>query len=369
MFRILNLQPEIFALDINDLSLMMAKLEKTRKGLLLVSFCSVDLPPGIVTEGVICDQEAFSRVISRAYVEIKGKKLGTKHVIVSLPEEKSFSQVIRMPTMTQEEMRLAVPLEAENYIPLSIDKTYWDFQLIPFHSAREKKADNHVHLLINVMPKAIIDTYVACVKKAGFVPEILEVESQAIARALIPKNAIVPPLIIIDFGRTKSSFIIFSGNSVRFTSSIPVSSGQLTQAIADALKVKIARAEELKIKYGWGDLEDKKYRISESMKPVLDELVAQIKKYVGFYYGHVSHEYFSSEGSIEKIILSGGGSNLKNLPEFLAKALNMPVEIGNPLTNIILPKRKKADAMSSQELLSFTTALGLAMRAVEKEHD
>ena len=86
-------------------------------------------------------------------------------------------------------------------------------------------------------------------------------------------------------------------------------------------------------------------------------------KYINFYQGHVSHEYFPSEGNIEKVILCGGGANLKKLPDFLSKELKIPVETGNPLINI----KKNGYTSLLKNPLAFTTAIGLALRGAHKE--
>ena len=115
MLKFLNLQPEIFGMDVNDLSLRIAKLEKRGKGLVLSSFNEVQIPSGIVTEGVIRNGDALANIIKSAVHTVKGNKLETKYVIASLPEEKSFFQVIKMPKMTESELQSAVLFEAESY--------------------------------------------------------------------------------------------------------------------------------------------------------------------------------------------------------------------------------------------------------------
>lgn len=359
MFKFLNLEPEIFGIDINDSSIKIVKLRKKRRGFVLVSFNDVKIKQGVIKEGIIQDKETLANIIKMACSTVKGKKLGTKYAVVSLPEEKSFSQLIQMPKMTEEELRLALPIEAENYIPLAIDKSYLDFQVVSPHKNNSKQLD----VLINVMPKSIIDSYVLCCKKAGLIPCILEVESQSIARALLKNKDNTSSVIIIDLGHDSTSFIIFSGGSIRFTCSIPISSQQLTQAISDNLGVDLHKAEILKAKYGLDKEGKDPYGIDKIMEPILHDLVTQVKKYIDFYHGHASHEnsLSKSNGKIEKIILSGGGANLKNISDFLSEELKISVEIGNPFINIITPKNN----FPHGNILSLTTALGLALRGGE----
>lgn len=356
MFKFLNLKPEIFGIDVNNLSLRIIKLQKRGNSFNLVSFNETFFPPGIVKEGVIQNEQALAKIIKTACKTVKGKKLDTKYVVVSLPEEKSFAQVIQMPKMTEDELKLALPFEAENYIPLSIDTVYLDFQVIDYH----EPSVSHMDLLINVMPKSIVDSYVSCFKKAGLIPCILEVESQAIVRALVKNNKKAAPTVFIDFGETGTNLIIYSNNSIRFTVIIPVSSGQLTEAISEKLGIGFNEAEKLKMQYGLDKNAGKEAdSLISAMSPSLRDLAEQTKKYINFYQGHTFHEYFSSNEAVEKIILCGGGANLKQFPEFLSKNLKIPVELGDPFLNIA---KDKTGLFSHKKTLSFTTAIGIALR-------
>src|SRR5688572_9935841 len=158
MLNFLNLQPEAFAIDINDVSMRIVKLQKKPKGFCVVSFNEATIPEGVMKDGVIQKKEVLADIIKKTCAQAHGRKLGTKYVIASLPEEKAFSQIIQMPSMTKEELQTAVPFEAENYIPLTIDKVYLDFEQIASGSrvlGAQKEA--HANVLINVMPKTVVD--------------------------------------------------------------------------------------------------------------------------------------------------------------------------------------------------------------------
>ena len=375
MLEFLTLKPEAFGLDISDSSLRIAKLKKKNKRLSLASFGEANIPPGIINKGEIQDEEALSKIIKTALTKTKGEKLRTNYIIASLPEEESFLEVIQMPKIKEEELKEAVYLEAENYIPLPIEDVYLDFQIVqpPYNHL------DHLDILITALPKKIVDSYAACFKKAGLQPQVLEIESLAIARALI-KNEVSPhPLLLIDFGNNKTSFIIFSGYSVKFTRSVPISSRDFTQVIAQKLDISFEEAEIVKIKSGL----EKEYRLkikngvekeitpgksSEIITPLLDNLIEEIKKCLDYYQTHIFHEHLPPDGrGIKKILLCGGGANLKGLPEFLSLTLKIPVELGNPWANILSVPLGKIPELSYEKSLAFTTALGLALRGIKEE--
>jgi len=379
MLEFLTLKPEAFGLDISDLSLKIIKLKRKGKFLTLSSFLEKDISQGIIKEGEIKDEEGLVKIIKESLPKIKGEKLKTKHVVVSLPEEKAFLQVIQLPRMPEEDLKSAVIYEAENYIPLPIEEVYLDSQIVlPLYDHLD-----YFDVLIAALPKKIVDPYLSCIKKAGLYLKALEIESLAIARALIKKEISPFPTLLIDFGATKTSFIIFSGYSVRFTNSIPVSSHGFTEVISRAMNVDFKKAEELKIKYGLDIVEkiifskktkDSQFekeiignkKIFETLIPALTDLTEQIKKCLDFYLTHTSDEHLLPEmKDVKKIFISGGGANLKGLSDFLSSGLGIPVAFGNPWINILPEPLKEVPELSFQESLKYTTALGLALRGIK----
>jgi type IV pilus assembly protein PilM len=291
----------------------------------------------------------------------------TKYVVACLPEEKAFLQVIKMPIMSEEDLKSAIVFEAENYIPLPVNEVYLDCEIVPPVYNHLK----HLDVLLAAIPKKTVDPYLRVLKKAGLKPIAFEIESLATARALIENQTTTYPVLIIDLGATRTSFIIFAGKSVRFTTSIPVSGIHFTELIAKSLKISFEEAEILKTLHGLQEglkiklgektaLEKTKGKIFEALIPALVDLVQQIKKYIDYYQ---THAYFSglppSGKKIQKIILSGGGANLKGLKEFLELELKIPVEIGNPWINVGEVKN-----FPKEKSLSFATAIGLALRGI-----
>jgi len=387
MFNFLSLKTEAFGLDISDLSLKIVKLKKKGRFLEVESFGKEDIPPGTIKEGEIEKEKELAQIIKGALKKVKGRKITTKYVVTSLPEEKAFFQVIQMPKVSKEDLRSAVIYEAENYIPLPIEDVYLDYRVIP----PLQNSLDHLDVLISAIPKDIAHPYVSCLKMADLEPVVLEIESLAIIRALVKNGVALSPILLIDFGATRTSFIIFSGYSLRFTSSIAVSSNDFTEIIARNLQVKREEAERLKIKYG---LEEKiklkikdeqskvkreRGKIFEALIPALVDLIQQIKKHLYYYQTHASHEHLPppSKGGpqfadvktggqgVSKILLCGGGSNLKGLPEFLSSELKIPVELGNPLVNILAKEKKGALGLSFEEALGYTTTFGLALRGIK----
>jgi len=356
MLNFLELEPKSFGLDISDLSLKIARLKKKGSFFKLASWGEIELRKGIIENGEIKDQQALIKEIKKIIQKTKGERLNTKNVIVSLPEKKAFLQVIKMPKMNLKDLKQSVPFEAENYIPLPLEKAYLDFQIVSSINSTQKL--NHFNVLIAAIPKNIADSYLFCLKRAGLRTQALEIESQSIIRAAVKGEKNPSPILIIDFGKSVTSLIIFLGSSLRFTSSASINSEDIARAIAEKFKISPKEAESLKIKYGLRKTKNKEnQQVVESIIPVLDGLVEEVKKYINYYQDH-------NKRKIKRVVLCGRGSNLIGFPEFLSSKLKIPTEIANPWVNILPEPLREVPGLSYKESLGYTTALGLALRGV-----
>jgi len=360
----LDLKHETVGLDIGDSSVKIAKLKKTRRGFKFESFNSTRIAPGIVENGIIKNEDSLAKIIKFLLETAKGKKIKTKYIVASLPEEKSFLHIIPVPEMSFQELKLAVPLEAENYIPMSADDLYLDFEPI----SPVKNYLGHTEVLAAAIPKNISDSYVSCIMKAGLVPAVLELESQAISRALLESGENPSLKVFVDFGENDTIFLIYSGYSLRFSCTISISSKMLDQAISDALKVDIKEAERIKTEYGLIPKKNssKSEKSAKAMMPIIEDLTRQIEKYLDFYKDHSSYEYLLKDKTDGRVFVCGGGAQLKGLVEFMANKMEMPVEMADPLVNI--HSNRKSNEVR-KDALGFTTAIGLALRQLENNID
>jgi type IV pilus assembly protein PilM len=310
MLRFLTLKPETFGLDLSDLSLKIIKLKKRGTFYNLASFGEEKIKPGIIKEGEIKDEAKLAEIIKTAVKKVKGEKLETKHLIASLPEEKAFLRAIQMPVMEERELKKAAYFEAENYIPLPLEKVYLDSQIIPWSKSKSNRSD----VLIVALAKEIVDSYLSVFRKAELKPVAFEVETQAVSRALIKKGSEDRSVLLVDLGATRTGLSFFSENSSRFTSTIPAISDNFSR----------------------------------------DELVKQIKQHIDYY-------KTCEVNPVSEVLLCGGRANLKELPDLLSRALELRVSVGNPWINILPEPLKEIPEISFEDSLKYTTALGLAL--------
>lgn len=360
MFNFLNSKIHGFGVDLSDLSVKIIDLKKNNGNFKLAGYGRQEIPLGLIENGEIKKEEELIEIIKKAVREIKGERLKTDYCIVSLPETESFVRLVHLPLMKYEEVAEAIKWEIEANIPLALPEIYYDWRII---EGTASHAD-HLDVLIGVLPKKTVDPYLNVLKKASLKPFIFEIESLASARALVPGGCCQNPIMLIDFGAKKTGLTIFSGQTVYFTASLPVSNSSIIAALSENLKIDPAKAQQLKIEQGL-DWQNPESLAMQALAPLLKEMLEKIKDYLNYYQEHLPIAPGALSNSADKIILCGGGANFKGLPEFLAAKLNLPVTVGNPWINVFNGAAKNLPALPLNEAPSFATAIGLALRGAE----
>ena len=259
--------------------------------------------------------------------------------------------------MKKEEAAEAIKWEIEANVPLSLPEIYYDWRIIEQNAGHQ----DHLDVLVGVLPKKTIDPYLSVLKKAGLKPFIFEIESLATARALVPGGCCQQPIMLIDLGAKKTSLAVFSGQAVYFTASLPISNEAIVATLSQKLNIDLARAKQIKFELGL-DHKNPSGQVALALAPLLNDLTEKIKDYISYYQEHLPTAAGTQNNFVEKVMLCGGGANFSGLPEFLSEKLALPVSVGNPWVNIFKEASPKIAELSPGEALSFATAIGLALR-------
>lgn len=336
-----------FGLDLDSESVKAVEISKSPQGLVLSGIINSKLPKGLFTNDNITDSDALGRALGKVFDKPDFGHFSTNHVVLNLPESKSFVRVIHIPIMSDAEIENAIPFEAESYIPIPIDQVYLDWQKL-------SQVNDKMEILLIASPKEFVDKLIAAVEFAGFTPTAVEVESQSLCRALIQKNS-TETLLIADIAATRTDLIMVEKGNLQFTSSIPIAGATFTESIARDLGVAPSKAEEIKFKVGLANSAEYP-NIRTTLLPVLNNLVAEIKNILIFHDQH-------SEIKPSKILLSGGGARMSHLIDFFSPEFSeipgLKVELANPWININVKDQVK---ISNTDGLNLATPVGLALR-------
>ncbi len=335
--------------DLSDVSIKIMHFGNNGNNYDVLGFTDHTLPKGIMVNDIIKEDALLQKHIAALMKKPDYGKINASQIVASIPESKAFVRVIQIPKMSEDQAKLAVPSEAEQYIPVPLDQTYLDWQIIG-------GSDDKMDVLVTASPRTYVDNFLSILKSTGLRPVAFEVESAAVLRAIsTPKNR-AEDFVILDMNTYRTSIIIASNGNLQFTSSVPIAGDAFTQSIARALGVSEEEAEKIKRESGLSDSSESN-QVKAALVPVMDNLISEIRNTIRFHEGHSSEK-------ISEIILVGGTAKLKNIVDYLKEQFaadrpEMEIGLGNPWVNVFQPEKTP----SILDSLSYTTAIGLALRA------
>lgn len=356
--KVFNLFPKSFGLDLSDLSIKGMWFEREGKEEVVTSFGAVPLPLGSVVDGDVVKEEVLIQAIQSLLATTTPSPIHTKKVICSLPETKAFLRIIGLPEMSEEEATEAIRWEIEANIPLTLDQVYYDFQILEKRLIPEK---GKMSVLVVAVARTMVDQFFGVLEKAGLEVVGFETESIAQARSLLSEQDEDKTRLIVDIGDRRTSFLVAIGNTPCFTSSVPLSSQMITDAISKEMRISFDEAEAMKIKYGLGSLALKS-PLFKAAQPVLENIATEIERSINFYLSNLGYSK-----AIDSIVLCGGGSNMRGLLPYLTKRLNQPIEFGNPWVNVRLGRT--LPPIDRGHSVQYSTVIGLALRGLDEYAD
>ena len=354
----------IVGVDISDRSIKFIEFKNTRKGFRLKRFGKKKLDPGLIVSGQIKKQDELATFLASFF-----KPLGIRNIVAALPEERAFVSAIQLPKIESQNIREAIELVLAEYIPLPAGEAVFDFEMLPATGIRSRQSviteqnPDHVDVVVYAFPKVLVESYVGAYTDAGLVPIVFTMETQSLNRALIPAGG-TDPVMIVDFGKMRTSFVIVSGEVVRFSSTVNIAGESLDQAIVKALKVTPKEAERIKKEKGMIKTKENE-AVFNAILPIVSAVANEIERHRLFWNTHAEHVHKSSP-EISGVILSGGDANLIGFKEYLSQQLKLPVTHGNPWVNVA-SFEDYIPEITSNESLQFSTAIGLGLRALEGE--
>jgi len=354
--------PETIGLDIGSHSIKLVGLKMTSKGPFLTCLGMKEIPPGKDKEDLKTASEALRSLVSE--VGLKTKK-------VNLVVSGSGVQVkrISVPSLPKTELKEAVRWEMKNYLPFPVETAE-----IVFHILNEYADDNvkRLDLMVVACPKQLIDRTLSIAEGAGLQPVHLDVGPFALWNTLLVWNQLKKEetVALIDLGAEKTGIYLFKDRTLQFSREVTPAGADITRAIMEGIgsegepELIFERAEGLKQEMGIPSetrqegLRDKSIpllsKISFFVRPVLEKLSAEMGRSLDYYKAQFNEE------RIDRILLTGGGANLKNIDSYLASELRLPIEHFNPLRNILFDPKRIGTQFLNQMGSLFTVAAGMA---------
>jgi len=338
--------------DIGSSSVKAVELQGKNNDFQLVSLGYEGLQPDSIVDGQIMELNSVSNAIGNIFNE---HKIKTTKVAAGVNGHSVIVKNIVLPQMTEDELRESFAWHAEEHIPFDISDVNLDYHVTG-------SSADAIHVLMAACKRDKIANVKQAIQLAGKQPVVIDVDAFALQNCYELNYDPQPGQIValLNIGASTTNINILNGARSVFTRDATFGGNQYTSLLQKELGLTFDQAE--RVKRGMPMPEGSEHReIDPILDTVSDILALEIQKTMDFYRATVE----DGESAVQKILVSGGGSKLKGLVEFLAKRFEIPAEVFDPFRKIRVDSRGFDPEYMREIVPEMAIAVGLALRGVD----
>ncbi len=343
----------VVGIDIGTSTIKLVQLKQQHGAAVLETYGEIALGPysgAEVGQAVSPPAEKISEALTDLMREAN---VTAKTGGVAIPLSASLISVITLPTKNKEDLATMVPIEARKYIPVPVSEVALDWFVIPEEEVQFlgtpdiNRPQNATDVLMVAIHKATLARQELIAKNANIVPKFFEIEPFSFARASYEHGT--APTMMIDMGASSTRVYIIEFGIIAVSHTVNRGGQDITLALSKSKNIPYNEAEALKRSTGVVG--------EETGQNALEFVFSEARRILQTYQR-------KSGKAVSRVILVGGGAQMKGLTEITRNYFDAPVSLGAPFDRVGAP------AFIAQVLTgagpSFASAVGLALRALDR---
>lgn len=339
-------------LDIGTSGVRAAELSFGKDGIRLEKFGQVAVPDGAVRDGEVIDPVVVADAIRQLWA---ATRFTHKKVVLGVANQRVIVRQVDLPQMPEADLKKALPFQVQDFLPMPVEQAVLDFHPL------QTITSNGQPMLRGLLVAASRDTVMAnvsCAQRAGLTPLSVDLTSFAVLRAVGRRGDLdVETEAIVDVGARVTNIVVHSSGAPRFVRILLMGGQDITDAVAERLGVPLAEAEHLKQQLGVISSDAHFAAAARAVESTAQTFVDEVRGSLDYYAAsNPSHP-------VERVVLTGGGSQLRGLAERLGQATRLPVLPGNPLSSLHLGRTGLDDDQLAIVQPLAAVPVGLALGA------
>jgi type IV pilus assembly protein PilM len=314
-------------LDIGTSGVRAAELVFGKAGITLEKFGQVALPYGAVRDGEVIDVDAVAAAIKQLWSAIK---FSDKKVVVGVANQKVIVRAVSLPAAPIDEIKETLAFQVQDSIPMAVENALLDFY--PLDEA-EEGGRQVVRGLLVAAARDMVSTQLQAVQQAGLTPVMVDLTAFAVLRSLADADHLgmgAPLEALVDVGARVTNIVLHQGGVPRFVRILQMGGQDVTDAVAERTGASEADAEALKRELGMGTsgVDTGQQAAARVMEAAGKAFAEQVRGSLDYYAASAGGQ------SVERIVMTGGGSRLGGLAEALQEATRVEVTRGRPFAEL-----------------------------------
>lgn len=261
---------------------------------------------------------------------LKSDNFQGRHAVLSLPAEATLVQHVKLPKMPAEEIPAALRSELQNKLPYPVEDA-----VIRHVVAGETYVDGESkqEVMVVAASHGVVDDYLAMARSAKLDVIGLNIESCAVvecfSRLFKRTSDAARTILMVDLGAASTQVALSHGNRIVFARNLNTGCNVLDHAVADSMDISFEQAQALRRDLVKGDEGGSaEMELYHQLSGTLDSMGGELTQCLRYY------ESVFRNQAVERVIFVGGGAYDTRLCQALAKRMNLPAQIGDPLIRV-----------------------------------
>jgi len=289
----------------------------------LLRYGEVPLLPGAVQDGEVNQPETVASAIKDLW---RQNKFGTRDVIMGVGSRRVIVRELELPFGPMAQLRASLPFQVQELLPMPVEEALLDYYPTGTYEGTTGKM---VRGMLVAASKDSVRANIMAAESAGLRPQMVDLNAFALLRALARDEFAEQVIAIVDIGARITTVVISAYGVPRFTRVLSVGGQDVTDAVAGHMEASAAEAEVLKREIGVGFATGPERAAgAAAVAEVTRSLVEAVRNTFVYYASN------NPGAGINQALLTGGGSHLPGLGQYLASASRLPTALGEPLRGV-----------------------------------
>jgi len=367
--------------DIDRGSIKAVQLQSSGAGYVLQHVGYHRLPPGVIVEGEVADQNLLAAEIKEFWDShaFKGKS-----ITFGVSNQKVVVRLLDFPHMRPEDLQGAISFEAQDHIPMPLDEAVLDYVVL---GPREERADLD-RVLVVAAQREMISRYTSAVRAGGLRPEGVDVKALSLTRSTLPDPFFGEDgaVLLLDVGAEITNLVVADRGNPVLTRFVPVGLGDFVDAVVELADLPEDEAErqalDPRVNLGDGHVEQQPqeeeeeageaqvgeseeetedfdpalvYDVRRGLEGAAQALADEVQRSIEH---HRSQE---AARDVSRVLISGEAALIPGLDVYLGDLLGVPTGRGKPVDKLSANRSNIEDAQLRAMEPVLAVAFGLAM--------
>lgn len=251
-----------------------------------------------------------------------------RECIMSLPADMTHVQHVRIPKAGPAQIEPSIREELSGKMPFPVEGAILRYVMVGdvYHDGETKQ-----EVIAVAASQATLEAYVAAARKAHLDVICVNVEPCAIVecfgRLFRRASDTARTILYLDLGMASTQVVLSQGHRMIFARNLRIGGQRMNELVAEGMGITPSEASQIRRQIAAGQMEQAE-AVYPHLEGALESITGELTQCLRYF-----ESVFRGQ-SIERAIFLGGQAYDKRLCQSIAKRLNVPAQIGDPLVRI-----------------------------------